>query len=152
MSGRGLRGFLLQIQVYKFTILQTPNASRITPWLPKRVLLIVCTLYYVYIVVEATLNRAEYGSQRSDLPKNVNFEPIIRGLKSDNFNWDQVWKMKIRFIYVRFNCKRKSEVKNGCKLQDCWYLRLLPESWVLQNFEHISGLQTKCMKDDFETF
>ena len=37
----------------------------------------------MYIVVEVTLNRAEYGSQRSDQPRNVNFEPIIRGLKSD---------------------------------------------------------------------
>ena len=23
-------------------------------------------------------------------PENVNFEPIIRGLKNDNFDWDQV--------------------------------------------------------------
>ena len=37
-----------------------------------------------------TLNRAEYGSQRSDQPENVNFEPIIKGLKIDNFDWDQV--------------------------------------------------------------
>ena len=37
------------------------------------------------IVVEATLNRAEYGSQQSDQPENVNFEPIIRGLKTDIF-------------------------------------------------------------------
>ena len=38
------------------------------------------------VVVEVTLNRAEYGSQRSDQPENVNFEPIIRGLKSDIFD------------------------------------------------------------------
>ena len=31
---------------------------------------------------------------------DVNFEPIIRGLKSDIL-------CKIRFIYVGFNCKRK---------------------------------------------
>ena len=37
------------------------------------------------IVVEVTLNRTEYGSQRLDQPENVNFEPIIRGLKSDIF-------------------------------------------------------------------
>ena len=37
-----------------------------------------------------TLNRAEYGSQRSDQPESVNFEPIIRGLKSDIFDLDQV--------------------------------------------------------------
>ena len=66
------------------------KTSRITSWLPKRVLHIVGALYYVYIVVEVTLNRAEYGSQRSDQPENVNFEPIIRGLKSDIFDWDQV--------------------------------------------------------------
>ena len=36
------------------------------------------------------MNMAEYGSQRSDQPENVNFEPIIRGLKNDNFDWDQV--------------------------------------------------------------
>ena len=33
-----------------------------------------------------TLNRPEYGSQQSDQPENVNFEPIIRGLKSDIFD------------------------------------------------------------------
>ena len=32
---------------------------------------------------------------------NVNFEPIIRGLKRD------ILKCKIRFIYVGLNCKRK---------------------------------------------
>ena len=39
----------------------------------------------IYIVVEVTLNRAKYGSQRSEEPVNVNFEPIIRGLKGDIF-------------------------------------------------------------------
>ena len=53
------------------------------------------------IVVEVTLNMVEYGSQRLEQPQNVNFEPIIRGLKSD------ILKCKIRFIYVGFNCKRK---------------------------------------------
>ena len=43
------------------------------------------------IVVQVTLNMAEYGSQRPDQPENVNFEPIIRGLKSDIFDSDQVW-------------------------------------------------------------
>ena len=37
-------------------------------------------------VVEVTTNIAEYGSQRSDQPENVNFEPMMRGLKSDNFD------------------------------------------------------------------
>ena len=41
-------------------------------------------------MVEVTLNRAEYGGQQSDQPENVNFEPIIRGLKNDNFYWEQV--------------------------------------------------------------
>ena len=36
------------------------------------------------------MNMAEYGGQRSQQPANVNFEPIIRGLKNDNFDWDQV--------------------------------------------------------------
>ena len=58
---------------------------RITPWLPKRILDIVWALYYVYIVVEVTMNMAKYGSRRSQQPENVNFEPIIRGLKSDIF-------------------------------------------------------------------
>ena len=40
----------------------------------------------MYMVVEVTLNTAEYGSQRLDQPENVNFEPIIRGLKSDIFD------------------------------------------------------------------
>ena len=50
---------------------------------------------------------AEYGSRRSEQSENVNFEPIIIGLKSDET------KCKIRFICVRFNCKRKKEGKNG---------------------------------------
>ena len=41
---------------------------------------------YIYIVVEVTMNMAEYGSRRSQQPANVNFEPIIRGLKSDIFD------------------------------------------------------------------
>ena len=36
------------------------------------------------------VSRAEYGSQRLDQPEIVNFEPIIRGLKNDNFDWDHV--------------------------------------------------------------
>ena len=50
---------------------------------------------YVYIVVEVTVNRAQYGSQQSDQPKNSNFEPIIRRLKSDIFTET---KCKLRFI------------------------------------------------------
>ena len=43
-------------------------------------------LYYVYMVVEVTMNMAEYGSRRSQQSENVNSEPIIRGLKSDIFD------------------------------------------------------------------
>ena len=62
------------------------------------------------IVVEVTLNKAEYGSQRSHQPVNVNFEPIIRGLKMIFLTGT---KCKTRFIYVRFNRKTKKWGKNG---------------------------------------
>ena len=52
------------------------------------------------------MNMAEYGSRQSEQPQKVNFEPIIRGLKSET-------KCKFFFINVRFNCKRKKGVKNG---------------------------------------
>ena len=57
----------------------------------KRILLLVSVknIFFKYFV-EVTLNKAEYGFQRSDQPENVNFEPIIRGPKNDNFDWDQV--------------------------------------------------------------
>ena len=46
---------------------------------------------YIHIIVEVTMNMAEYGSRRSQQPENVNLEPIVRGLKNDNFDyWDQV--------------------------------------------------------------
>ena len=51
---------------------------------------LVWALYYVHVVVEVTMNMAKYGSRRSQQPENVKFEPIIRGLKSDIFDWDQV--------------------------------------------------------------
>ena len=54
----------------------------------------------MYTVVEVTLNRAEYGSQQSDQPENVNFEDLKVIFLTEA-------KCKIRFIYVRFNCKRK---------------------------------------------
>ena len=37
-----------------------------------------------------TMNVAEYGSQRWEKPLKVNFETIIRGLKNNIFDWDQV--------------------------------------------------------------
>ena len=51
--------------------------------------------YYVLIVDEVTMNMAEYGCRLSQQPANVNFKPIIRGLKSDIFTGT---KCKIRFI------------------------------------------------------
>ena len=44
----------------------------------------VWALYYIRIVVEVTINMAEY------ILVVVNFEPIIRGLSNDNFDWDQL--------------------------------------------------------------
>ena len=85
---RGGRGLACHKDFFNFLFIQKP--SRITPWLSKRILHIIWALYCVYIVVEVTLNRAEYGSRRSQQPANVNFRPIIRGLKSDIFDWDQV--------------------------------------------------------------
>ena len=59
------------------------------------------------------VNRStEYGSPRSEQPPNVKFEPITRGLKV--IFWTEM-KCKVRFIYVRFNNKRKDGVKNGWK-------------------------------------
>ena len=37
-----------------------------------------------------SMNMAKYDSRRSEQPEGVNLEPIIRGLKSDIFDWDQV--------------------------------------------------------------
>ena len=45
----------------------------------------------MYIVDEVTMNMAEYGSWRSQQSANVNFDPIIWGLKRDIFVWDQVY-------------------------------------------------------------
>ena len=36
------------------------------------------------------MNMAKYGHRQSQQPENVNFESVIRGLKSDIFNRDQV--------------------------------------------------------------
>ena len=65
------------------------KTTKITAWLPKRVLRIISALHYVWGEYEQ-LNMAKYGCRRSKQPENVNFEPIIRGLKSDTFDWDQV--------------------------------------------------------------
>ena len=44
------------------------------------------SLYLICIVVEVNMDMADYGSRRSQQPENVNFEPNIRGLKSDIFD------------------------------------------------------------------
>ena len=80
------------------------KTSRITLSLPKRVLVIVWALYYVSIVVEVTLNSSEYDSHRTDQPENVNFEPIIRGLKSDIFDWE----LAFGNVFVRVTINGKS--------------------------------------------
>ena len=54
------------------------------------------------------LNFLLVDSQRSEQPKNVNFEPIIRVLKMIFLTGT---KCKIRFIYVRFNCASPAALK-----------------------------------------
>ena len=54
------------------------------------------------------LNMVFVGNQRSEQPKKVQFEPIIKRLNNDLFIET---KYKIRFINVRFNCIRKNRVK-----------------------------------------
>ena len=51
----------------------------------------------MYIVVEVTLNRAEYGSQRSDQPENVNFEQVLKPFRK----WEMIWKHPNSFKTVR---------------------------------------------------
>ena len=42
------------------------------------------------ILLIQTMKMAVCGSQRSQQPLNANFEPPIKGLKTDIFDWDQV--------------------------------------------------------------
>ena len=77
MKGEGLEGVSSATYIFWNDFFWKP--FRITPWLLKRVLHLVWDSYYVYIVVEVTLNMAKW------LAVSVNFEPIIRGLKSDIF-------------------------------------------------------------------
>ena len=66
---------------------------------------LVWALYYVYIVVEVTMNMAKYFAVSDKSCKRLSiFELIIRRLKNDIFNGT---KCKVCFIYVGFNCKRK---------------------------------------------
>ena len=65
------------------------HKGSIKKWKSKRHSLTVKTCFahslsfILCIVVEVTMNLARYGSRRSQQPENVNFEPNIRGLKSD---------------------------------------------------------------------
>ena len=52
------------------------------------------------------------GCQRSE---NVNFEPIVRGPKNDILTGTMC---KIRFMYVRFDCKRQEIVKTLTKQRE----------------------------------
>ena len=53
------------------------------------------------------MNIAEYGSRRSQQPKNVNFEPIIRRLKIDLFDRDQMYFLWICYETQLTNTKIK---------------------------------------------
>ena len=57
----------------------------------------------MYIVVEVTLNWAEYGSGRASLRMST-LNQLYEDLKVIFFIET---KCRIRFIYVGFNCKRK---------------------------------------------
>ena len=73
----------VELETYQISILIicTPPLELFLDWQK-----VFCTMH----IVEATMNMAEYGSQRSEQPQNVNFEPTIRGLRNDIFDWDQV--------------------------------------------------------------
>ena len=47
------------------------------------------------VVSPVRLNMVGYSSQRSEQPQNVNFEQMIRGLKSDIFDLEQSLKVNI---------------------------------------------------------
>ena len=64
-----------------------------------------CKQFELYImVVEVTKNMNEYRSRRSQQPENVNFAPIIRGLRIDIFDRGQVLNP---FYMCRIELKRK---------------------------------------------
>ena len=50
-------------------------------------------LYYVYMVVEVTMNMAEYGSRRSQQPANVNFEPMLDSIAKEKKWGKNGWKL-----------------------------------------------------------
>ena len=84
-----------------FLKFKSKNAQCSMQWVPKRVLHIVWALYHVYIVVQVTMNMAEYGGQ----PTNVTFGPIIRGLKSDIFHWGKGSRKKLLFFWIFFQIR-----------------------------------------------
>ena len=60
------------------------------------------------------MNMAEYVGQRLQQPANVNFEPIIRGLRSDILDWDQV-KNPYHICKIQLQ-KKKSGVKKWMEI------------------------------------
>ena len=56
------------------------------------------------------MNMAVYGSRRSQQPENVNFSPIIRGLRIDIFDRGQVLNP---FYMCRIELQKK---KSGIKI------------------------------------
>ena len=83
MKGGVSRAIIVFFQQYFFK-----QTFRIIPWLSKRALHTVWALYILY--THSSWGDYEYGSQQLRKTENVNLEPIIRGLKNDNFDWDQV--------------------------------------------------------------
>ena len=59
---------------------------------------------------------------------NVNFEPIIRGLKSDIFDWDQVQNP---FQICRIQLQKKKSGVEKCLLRRGGVVRRLVEKYIL---------------------
>ena len=108
------------------------------------------------MVVEVTLNRPAYSSQRSDEPENVNFEPLKRGLRSDinsaipKYKYDHAtdcWFVGNRMNKtdpsrrIRHHLIQHTDSEIICKLCDIKLLKtgnvifIGPFSWVCQERE-----------------
>ena len=74
----------------------------------KRVLHLVWALYYVYILVELTMIMAKYTCSWQSAAGAAKECQYLNQLEEDlKVTFLTETKCKIRFIYVRFNCKRK---------------------------------------------
>ena len=74
------------------------------------------------------------GSQRSEQPKNVNLEQIVRGLE---IIFSNETKCKICFICLRFDCKSKYK---GGGLKKCQFFLLtlkITAEFVLQGIPYV---------------